>query len=774
MKTIHGTVLAGVGLTLSSAAVAQPMEQIVVTARKQQETLLEVPLAVTALSAADIESRQISTLINATQYTPSFSIATNSVQRNDRSSQTLLVRGIVPIAGNQTTSVFIDGAPVAGAGFVAGLEDLERVEVLKGPQSAYFGRSVFAGAVNLVTRNPGSTFKGSAQASYGEHQSTDNRLSIEGPLAGDKLTFRISGRYYSRHGDFRNNAPEGERLGDETTASLSGILYATPSDTVTAKLFVVGFRDKDGATSVSKYSQLYFNCRVGSATTNNYFCGTIKTLPESTLAINLPQRAIDLLVSNASGLFDPYFKIFNHDPGLERRAWQGHLGVDVELPANLTFSSITAIHQSRQVTLLNSTVENMAVNVPNPVFNATGPFPYPAFLQVLQNKVRDFSQEIRLSTDQDKPLRAFIGFSWLRAEAGTYAFGNGPQAPTVFQQVTPLRTNTKGLFGSIAYDFTPEITLTAEGRYQMDKPTLYTRTRAVLAQAEYNNFIPRATLQYKFSDDNQVYLNYAKGVNPGTFNTSLPTQSAAAQQIARDRYGAGLVVRPEKLSSYEIGYKGRLLDDRAQVTLAAYIARWRDQIATDQFLAPSAVNPAVTTVVRVLTNTGATNLWGFEAEGSFRVLPELTLTGAFGYNKSTLKAYPNVPFAAGLPTNVVGTELNNVPKFNGAVGAAWQQELGGTDFDWYARADYIFAAGLWDTVFNLAKSEAKNRVDARVGVMNDRFTIEAYALNLFNDKAPTSVSQVTDLSRTTSATPYAINVGLPRLREIGGRVRYNF
>ena len=166
------TLLAGAALlsggssfgAIANAQQVAAVEEITVTARKREERLLDVPLAVSAVTSKDIESLGMTNLIDVTKATPGFFISTYGTQRNDRAAQVLTVRGMPPSIGSiPSASIFINGAPVTG-GFVQGIGDLERVEVVKGPQSAYFGRSTFAGAINLVTRTPGNDWKGSVNA----------------------------------------------------------------------------------------------------------------------------------------------------------------------------------------------------------------------------------------------------------------------------------------------------------------------------------------------------------------------------------------------------------------------------------------------------------------------------------------------------------------------------------------------------------------------------------------------------------------------------------
>ncbi|MFO1426170.1 MAG: TonB-dependent receptor plug domain-containing protein [Steroidobacteraceae bacterium] len=151
------------GACVPAAGWAQEqLEEVTVTARKTEESVLSVPLAVTAISAEAIEKRGIKDITDVATYTPSFRFQNQAVGRNDRGFKQYVIRGMVPnsaLATRQAATLFVDGAPAAG-GNVSGLTDIERVEVVKGPQSAFFGRSTFAGAINFVTRAPGYEWKG--------------------------------------------------------------------------------------------------------------------------------------------------------------------------------------------------------------------------------------------------------------------------------------------------------------------------------------------------------------------------------------------------------------------------------------------------------------------------------------------------------------------------------------------------------------------------------------------------------------------------------------
>ena len=231
----------------SSAQGASVLEEIVVTARKREESLLEVPLAITALTSADIEARGINEFKDIIAFTPGFHFAEHSVGRADRSNRILVIRGMHISQENdhqQAATVFVDGAPTHGS-VIAGLEDAERIEVVRGPQSAYFGRATLSGAVNFITKTPSREFKGKVSGEFGKFGTKNMGASIEGPL-GDAVSYRISLSHQDTDGQYKAANDPDLILGARKTKSVGATLYFEPSDKFNAKLRVHKWEDNDG------------------------------------------------------------------------------------------------------------------------------------------------------------------------------------------------------------------------------------------------------------------------------------------------------------------------------------------------------------------------------------------------------------------------------------------------------------------------------------------------------------------------------------------------
>jgi iron complex outermembrane recepter protein len=229
---------------------ALTLEEIVVTARKREEVLQEVPIAVTAFSAAALQSIGMRNLEDIALRTPGLQFSEQAGQIAGRFNCSIRFRGMnvnSEQAVYQLGALFIDGIYVASGCSGIGSEDLERVEVVKGPQAVYFGRNTFGGAVNYVTKDPGNEWGAKVSASVAEDDDYEYTGSIEGPILQDKLAFRLSGRYYDRGNTFTSNFGDG--LGEQKTRSVALKLTATPTDALKIGVRAYYGEDRDGPSA---------------------------------------------------------------------------------------------------------------------------------------------------------------------------------------------------------------------------------------------------------------------------------------------------------------------------------------------------------------------------------------------------------------------------------------------------------------------------------------------------------------------------------------------
>jgi iron complex outermembrane receptor protein len=771
----------------AEAASSTGLEEVVVTARKREEKLLETPITVTAFSAAAIEANAIFDLNDIAAYTPGLSITNAGSSRSDRSYQTLIIRGMTPSAGGNTTTVFIDGAPIS-SGFVSGIDDVERVEVIKGPQSAYFGRETFAGAINLVTRLPSNDFRATIDALYGSDNWRDIRLSLEGPLVQDKVRARISLRDYSQDGQYTNTADPAYKLGDQSTKSVSGTVYLTPTDNLSVKLYGMYWDDNDGDPAVGEFTSAQYNCNAGGAPAGklNYLCGTLPSFPTSLLGWNtiITPTINSVLLHNSTGILYP---LYNDNLGLEhgglvRNAFHGNLAVNYEIPDwGVTLTSVSAGNFDHVATVQDLDNRN-SVNVASPYYGII-PYvqPYDNWLWLNQLLNDDVSQEFRITSDADQRFRwlAGVNYNWTRSQDS--ASGIYPYGLASFLHGAPTETTTYGAFFGLTYDILENLNINFEGRDQLDEVVLYNRsstgveTKAL--SGDFHNFLPRVILQYKIEPEFQVYATYSQGANPGTFNQQFLTQPAALSQYFESVYGVGPTVKPETLDNYELGVKGRFWDGKLQVTADVYYAKWTNQIVSQSFAVPLYTNGVATgccTLSGGYANIGLTDLDGVEIEGVVQPIDRLVINFAGSMNNSDIRSYAcaTCTTLTGNPNASIGKLLPNYSKWNGTIGAEWTDKAF-DDTNWFAHVDYVYKSGQWDTTANLVETPSLNRVDIRVGLKSNDYRLEFFVLNAFDNKAFTSIENNVDVFSPGFAAE-AVQVGMPLLRQFGVRAKYSF
>jgi iron complex outermembrane receptor protein len=761
------------------------LEEIVVTARKVEENLMDVPIAITAFSSAEIESAGIKQLGDVMLMTPGFNFVNQqgSSGRNDRSASSLVFRGLylnLNTGLNAGGNLFIDGAPVLGAQPPA-IVDVERIEVLKGPQSAYFGRSTFAGAINFVTREPGQDVKGKVIAEVSSWSSYDVSGSFEGGLT-DSITGRVTVRDFKRGGQYTNfTDSSGKKLGEQTTQSFSAALVFKPSDSLKIKAYVNVFRDDDGPPAQGALKSDSFTGRVtadgtcvpfsqapagtaalgqaaNSRASFGYVCGEVPTMAA------IPRSIIsgDYDTSNPNtykALFEPnplwtrFETSFNQDGGIKREALQADLRVDYDFAGGYSLSSLTAAHQDKTMTLIDLNYRNGKDRV-NP-FYATRPTTTVPWLQALlvsQGRFRDWSQELRLTSPQEQRLRWVVGGNYFSGMSpGGTVYGLLPSGPSFTASITRQEVTTPAVFGAVYYDLTDQLTVSVEGRYQWDKieqtplvapPGVATTGVAAETLSEtFTSFSPRISVDYQITDDTLIYGLFSRGFRPGGFNAALKTSPPAlVAALLSVVPTASLAFEQEQLDNYEVGIKSTFLDGRARAILTFYKNDWIDgQVGSTVAL------PGFTNLITITVNNGEAKLEGMEFEGQFQATRNLKLSGTFAYNKSELVSYgvgsngncADCNLVYGSFGGAIGNRLPTTPKITYSLTAEYSRPFSDS-LDWYTRVDLMHQGEKYTDFSNVAWVGSSDNVNARIGLRSEKMTFEIFGTNITDNKVMTS------------------------------------
>ena len=771
------------------------LEEITVTARKRSEALLQVPVAVSAFDSQKIQEEGIVSLSDIAALTPGFSIDAQGgmTSNSSRSTQTLIIRGMTP-GQAPTVSVFIDGAPVT-SGFVDGVDALDRVEILKGPQSAYFGRETFAGAVNLVTKKPSDDLKLSLDGLYGSNDWHDVRITAEGAIVPGILSVRASVRDYAQTGQYKNYGNAGGTLGDQSTRSANLAVYATPTDQLTIKAFGDVWHDQDGPSATGLLQSNQYNCSTPTGHgTPNYFCGQLPQVSLSSLASDTSLDQIqrdalsfgktpdgkDLLDSNTG---QPYRGVFGPDQtygrgGLSRTAYHVHGEIDYELPdSGITLTSLTAANMDHYNLIFD--LDNTASShLANPYYGFI-PYnePYQNWLYSNSTIQDDVSQEFRAASDQTNRFRWTFGLDYAHSLFNYSQTDNNPFGSGSLNSAAPLYTDTYSTFGSLAFDVLDNLTVSFDARYQLDHQITFNShisgPDTFVASGNFRSFLPRVIVQYKVDPDVMVYASWAQGASVGLLNTELTSLPGPVLQRIESTYGVSEQVAPEQTQQYELGVKGRFWDGRINISTDVYGGTWTNQIVNLPILYQ--LSATQSTELNAYTNVGKTDLFGWEFDGAVKPIDHLVINGSAGFAQTIIQTFTcAVCLTVTGTTNVKGNQLPDYPAWQANVGAEWSDELPMIEgLNYYLRGEVTYHSLTWADFGNTSYIPSSTKFNFRLGLKGENYSTEFFVLNAFDDKAYTNANQNVNLL-SPNFTGLAIPVGMPLLRQFGVRVKYAF
>ena len=758
VSLLHGTaaMFMAYGLATGSPVLAQAAAEnaegdIVVTARLRQENLLEVPAAISALTTEDLQKGSIQGLENLAAQTPGLSF-----QSIGGTYQAPVIRGLAQIdqtgvIGN--VGVFIDGIYLNNrSGLEFGMLDVARVEVVKGPQSALYGRNTFAGAINYVTNEPKlGEVTGSAVGEIGDHGRKQIQGSLSIPLA-DSVALRVWGGISKFDGTILNRRDGGDIGGWDKRSNWGAALRVEPDDRMKINLF---FTRSDFDEDQSPYSLI-------PTTVNN--CGSQSTGPlgrRFTFICGKQQYIDSVNLDNVNGT------------GLV-----GHQLITYgKMSYDLDFATVTGTVGYTYAKFSQSNdATGDALAVTRPLTNLPGETrSQQIFAEAVGNASKEWSYDLKLTSPGDNPFRWIVGLyhfdSSVSDDLVSYYVLLNNFAGRAFAGGRGGRTNIKGyaVYGSAEYDFNEALTLAVEGRYSEDTMNYQglASVSSAVGKAKWNYFTPKANLRYKFSSDAMAWVSAGRGYKIGGFNSNA---------FGRPEFGFA----PETNWTYELGAKAALLDRKLTVASSLFYIDWSNiQV---QGAIPS-------TTLNVVRNSKGATSKGIEFDATYNFTPNLWLRGAVAlmdpkYKAGTVDAEVaagcgEIPGSTvqvkGCTSQVGGNQLARTTKTQISVNANWTiPDLIG-DFDMFWRADYSYQASKHTTSLNLDEQGKIELVNAQVGFETDNFTISAWVKNLFDVKyvaRVTTTPSIIDGAPLTGVSQSRIYQG--EGRTVGVRASYRF
>jgi iron complex outermembrane recepter protein len=771
---------------------------IIVTARKRGENLATVPLAITAFSQESLDKMGAASLADATLYSAGVQFQDQAAAVPGRYNSAVRFRGMdtgLFQPSQQIGTVFVDGIYVSGGVQSLGFNDVERVEIVRGPQSALFGRNTFGGAVNFITRTPGNDLRGDLSMELATYGTYDGSLSVEGPIIEDNLFFRVSGRAYGTGGQYTSIA-DGGKLGRERSTSLSATLYMTPSENFSAKARFSYTADDDGPpdglmlggpNSARGNGPDIFNCFSSGALTpgtrtlngnpvplRDFVCGQVPVFDADLLArsnTTLDPGLLQLLELTAVN--SPTNIPTQNSVGLKRDIIRGSLQLNYEFGSGITISSSSGYNRIRANWIRDSDSIQFS--------NAWQRDP---------QLHEDFTQEFRIASDDSQRFTWLLGGTYFTSDFVTSGTGgkvaidpNGEldrplRGPLGFSDPFSLETaRTIAVFGAVGFEFTDQFSIDLEGRWQRDKVGLETLTGNF--QVKSSTFLPRAIATFKPTDSTTLYATFSKGNLPGFFNAALAARTQFEfDQIAAE-CGCGIELPEEKLTNYELGWKQSLFNGDLFFAISAYYMEWKNQksrraVPYDRNPDPLIDDPFSVVVV---SPAGRSFLKGFELEGSFNLTENLS--GVFNVNlaDSEYKSYNcNVLLITTGNQDCSGRSSPRYPKWSGAFSMTYSAPLSG-DLDWFIRPDIAYQGKSFTDESNLAYINDYWIANLRLGVEKENLRVEAFVKNLFKDnnyRAGASRNDFSAQNLIAGLADQAIFLTPPEKRTVGVKAVLGF
>ncbi|XOV84903.1 MAG: TonB-dependent receptor [bacterium] len=715
---------------MTQTAAAAELEEIIVTARKTTETLAETPVAVSVLTDEFFDESGFNTITEIVKFVPGYDFSPITTTRAASPS----IRGISTFSFSEgfesSVATVIDGVPMGreAQGFFD-LYDVERVEVLKGPQGTLFGKNTSAGVINIVTKKPEYEVAMGGDVTVGSRGERRVRGTVTGPIIDNELAYRITGSMHQNDGMLDNELRGEDDINSKDTWSLRGKFLYEPSDQLSA-LLTLDYTDEDNHCCVATYNQAGTAQDLISGPLGGLFGGN-----DPLLFQQVPGSVIHLedALANAGirpGTSNRKVALFERDVRQESEAKGASLQVDYSL-GEATLTSITAwrdweIDETNDQDILG---ESDFLNFSGAAATA-----------------EQFTQEIRLAGLLNESVSYIAGVFYFDEEQ-TADGGNSIDialANPVFGDVLNFRnravrsvdTRHISAFGEVTWDLTDRFSLVLGARYTDEKKDAeldYT-VFAVNPDFGFNtlgfvggsisgaqtvddtDFSGRIIARFALTDEINTYLTWSRGYKGAGIDV---TTGVRAGNIAP---GDGLpVVEPEIPTLIELGIKGLFLDNTLSINTAFYHQTVEDyqRINANQ------------------DNTFTQNLgidevesMGFEADISYVTPIEgLTLTAALSYIDVTYEEYVQQPAAE-------GTNLAFIPEISASFIGSYRFDLGESGWRGFTRLEYS-----WQDEKNTTGGVIPNpRFDIdSYGLLNLRFGVtspsEQYSLRLSVENA---------------------------------------
>ncbi|WP_297513158.1 TonB-dependent receptor [uncultured Caulobacter sp.] len=707
------------------------VDQVVVTARRREENLKDVPVAVSAFSGEKLERSGGTDITVLSQTTPNITVQT---ARGSNSTLISYIRGVGqqdPLWGYEPgVGLYVDDVYIyRPQGAVLDIFDVQRIEVLRGPQGTLYGRNTIGGAIKYVTKRLGDEAAAKVRATYGSYNQTDVLVTAQTPIADTGLSIGAAYALYNRDGYGKNLTTGAQHYNKDVHAYRLSAEYK-PTDAL--------------------FFRLAYDKVVDDSNPRH---GHRETLPT---VGNYPILGI---YDTQAGLGDQ-----NH---VETRGMS--LTGEWQATKNLTFKSITANRRGHTDTLID--------------FDGT---PLPTLDVPATYDDRSFSQELQ-AVYSDENVQGVFGLYYMNSQASGEFDTIAGNLGVSIADGGKVSTRSFAAFFDFSANLTDKFKVSLGARATSDakhanvyrffylgatrspyqggaqRPILQTRTNYT-AQKTFDQFTPRISASYELSDDLTSYVSFSKGFKSGGWD--MRGDALITPQTTQG-------YRPEIVKTYEAGLKGFALDRRVSFSSAIFLSKYTDQQVTTQVVVPSGIASSV-------DNAGASTLYGAEFEANAKLSQHLSGNVALGYIHAKYDRFSRfVPAGAPNPVNpsqtlATGQVVNvanlygfqNTPRWTGNVSLTWRGDLAGGDLAITPMVSYRDSYQQFEQPLPLLDQKAFTLVDLtaiwtapggryKLALTGKNLTNEKYRTGGYNFGAPTYNNSVIGFygpPRTVSAS----------------------
>ena len=720
----------------AEAGQRQLSSEIVVTAQKRSQVITDVAASISAFSSSMIEDRGITDLDALQQQVPSVALG------NSLGAAQVSIRGvgwtINTGAGEPGVAVHLDGIYESRPALADIAQfDMERIEILRGPQGTLYGRNATGGTINFISAAPTSEFEGYARFGFAEYKEVRTEAVLSGPIS-DNIRARAGITRTYRGDPFIPNVVPGEKgIGVRRNFGAKGRIDIDFSDRFTGE-FGVLYVDE-----------------------NSIDGGFIARGPVSDA-----QLYVNPVFSTVERRFGPDEMAAN-DPMIDREAYQLRGTLSFDLNENLTLKSMTGYTDidnyvevdGDQIGVNSSLIFNDYTSKAfSQEFNLSGDYGALQFVAgaFYFDEKYEGSQNVDFYTDVNLGLPAAL--------LGLDPDVVGPFVPLLIfpagteliQAYTEKRKSYAG-FADVTYSFTDQLSLNVGARYSRDEVKLNQTQglstgltcEGLMTEADFNAFTPAATLKFEPTPDSNIYGKVSKGYKSGGINFGT----------CGDEYD------PEKVTAYEIGAKAIVMDGMLSFSTAAFYYDYEDLQVYQ--LVPLSLGGGT-----FIDNAPKARIKGAEFDLTLRPALGLTLNFGGAYVDATFREYFNVDSEdlAGVLQDLSGNRISRSPKFTGNAGIQYEApEISGLG-TFTLRGEMYHSGSQYFTEFNLPKDKSESyevyNAFVKLSTIDDQFEIKAYGKNL-TDKRYINFSTRATLIGTT-----AVNYSDPRQFGVEATVRF--